>query len=479
MVFLSPSQSCGVLDSYDEETRRVAGWVQKISSKGCPVVIIVRDRKIINACFASIPVNNEIETKRFCFDEVEIDVVVFVVENKAVYVLDAIEGVNLGFDAFDAVKYREKSHKLRKFLIGKDFADFKNVASIALSNSFLAQYVESIVKIGLRQVQSKELVRLMAAQTKSLDPRDLILKDFNFRDGSDSESKFAMEVGSVSSDESSVIGRDGHIFIFRGSNRLYEQYFADKEWASDCASKRINLFEQRKRSSEKFGAEFFQFVIPEKSSIAPESFPKAITPPMPLVKELNKLILERKYGENFVVLQEFMERSAERTSFYRKIDCHLNFLGCQKTFIEILRVIGFPDHSELALDEPVVLRGDVGSRFPGVVEFLKAPNQKQAADLERGLSLVDKHNPASGIRGHRRVFQHSNARYRKKVVAFANSFFALGEAAHELTWWFARNFSEFHLVWMSEFEEEYIEKVKPDIVLAQTIERFLGVIPER
>ncbi|QGM98823.1 hypothetical protein [Methylocystis parvus] len=479
MALPSPSQSCGALDSYDEETRRAAGWVQPTSSKSCPIMVIVRDHKVINACFASIPADNDPMTKRFCFDKFDLDTAVSLVAYKTLFMLEEIDDVELYIDVFDATKYQENSCKLQCKLFGRNISEFEKAKQIPLSEPFMKQYASVIVRNGLSYFGSKDLNHFVSHHISSINVNNIVLKDFLFRDGPNSESKFSMEVGSVSSDESSVVGRDGHIFIFRGSNRLYEQYFAEKEWAVDCARKWIELFERRRRSSEMHGAKFFQFIIPEKSSIVPESFPKSITPPMPLVRELSEFITNKNLDKTFIVLQNYMESSADRTELFRRIDCHLNFFGCQKTFIEMLRVMGFPNHPEILLDDPIVLRGDVGSRFPGVVEFLLAPNRVQAKEFEIGLSLVEQYSPSSGIRGHRRVFRNSNARYPRKVVAFANSFFALGDAAHELTWWFARNFAEFHFVWMSEFEEEYIRKVKPDIVFAQTIERFLGVIPER
>jgi hypothetical protein len=47
-----------------------------------------------------------------------------------------------------------------------------------------------------------------------------------------------------------------------------------------------------------------------------------------------------------------------------------------------------------------------------------------------------------------------------------------------LSWWCKQIFSEFHFVWEPRFRQDILEKVKPNFVIGQTVERFLHVVPE-
>ncbi len=71
------------------------------------------------------------------------------------------------------------------------------------------------------------------------------------------------------------------------------------------------------------------------------------------------------------------------------------------------------------------------------------------------------------------VWRNAKAINKLKVIAFGNSFFDRGTSISCLSWWLARLFSEFHFIWSPDMDFEYINKVKPDLVIGQTIERFL------
>ena len=47
-----------------------------------------------------------------------------------------------------------------------------------------------------------------------------------------------------------------------------------------------------------------------------------------------------------------------------------------------------------------------------------------------------------------------------------------------MSWWFARWFRTYHFVWRADVPPGLVEKLKPDIVLCHTVERFLIEVPE-
>jgi len=65
----------------------------------------------------------------------------------------------------------------------------------------------------------------------------------------------------------------------------------------------------------------------------------------------------------------------------------------------------------------------------------------------------------------------------KKIVVFGNSFFEK-IPSWGLSPYFAAIFREFHFFWSPEVNMDYCINVKPDIVIAQTCERFMCKLPK-
>jgi len=93
------------------------------------------------------------------------------------------------------------------------------------------------------------------------------------------------------------------------------------------------------------------------------------------------------------------------------------------------------------------------------------------------MKCVKAFDPPKGHQGITRVFENKNAFIQKKIIVFGNSFMGKADHPHELSWYFARAYRDFHFVWSNKVDFDYINSEKPDLVLAQTIERFLPVIP--
>ena len=63
---------------------------------------------------------------------------------------------------------------------------------------------------------------------------------------------------------------------------------------------------------------------------------------------------------------------------------------------------------------------------------------------------------------------------------FGNSFFAnVSSGQPYLSWWMVRLFRDYHFYWTADFDPEEVARRDPDIVITQTIERFLPTLPAR
>jgi hypothetical protein len=85
--------------------------------------------------------------------------------------------------------------------------------------------------------------------------------------------------------------------------------------------------------------------------------------------------------------------------------------------------------------------------------------------------------PPGGYVGKSYVFRNELAPIRKKVILFGNSFFDNHVFQGSVSYWMAAWFEEYHFVFKPEMDIGYIEAEEPDVVICQTIERFLELVP--
>ncbi|MBW8911322.1 MAG: hypothetical protein JF564_05430, partial [Sphingomonas sp.] len=178
---------------------------------------------------------------------------------------------------------------------------------------------------------------------------------------------------------------------------------------------------------------------------------------------------------------------------YLRTDSHFRAAGAQLAFYQIIRHLDsrVPAHSEgfetiarlcghmTAAAENHLLKGDLGERFFGTPLY-ESDNYGDLAEIQAlapGAPVISE-IPADGLQNIRLVWRNPNAPCQLKVVAFANSFFERGGGVHGLSWWFKTMFSEFHFLWRAEMDIAYVDEHRPDIVICQTVERFLPQVPK-
>ncbi|KIC60710.1 hypothetical protein RM53_00975 [Brevundimonas nasdae] len=182
-------------------------------------------------------------------------------------------------------------------------------------------------------------------------------------------------------------------------------------------------------------------------------------------------------GEFYIPVREYLTDHEDRALTYSTVDTHFSPMGCYLTHKAIMASLGVTV-GPVPFNRRVVAMGDVGSRFPAA-HLCSADYYPDLGHMEGGIVDPKRIELVEGARqiGTRIVYANPGAPVQKKVVAFANSFFELGFEANRISWWMSRWFSEFHFIWSPEVDFDYVERVKPNIVIAQTIERFLVRAP--
>lgn len=297
-------------------------------------------------------------------------------------------------------------------------------------------------------------------------------------------SSLPFPVGLTSPDGSAVLGPQGHLFLIGGTNRLSDRYRSpvtneEKRRAESEVERWVALCTSRQERLTDIGTIYRQIVIPEKSTVMRHLLDD-ITGPTPVFSLLEERLTPRPWYVSG--LRPFAEW-AERDDPWQRLDAHCTPAGSLALVRALLTSLPGCEYElgEIDLAQPESYVGDLSKRFFGIDlwDFNLAPRDDvmDAASVE----LVRAYDPDGGTHTNiHRIWKNPAAPIPKTVVVFGNSFFgAFGNTSSKLSWWFARLFGEFHFTWTPVVDDEYVEQVRPDYVIAQTIERFLGRVPDR
>lgn len=287
--------------------------------------------------------------------------------------------------------------------------------------------------------------------------------------------------GSVSKDNIATVGAGGHYFLFRGSNNLIDIYKKPK--ASDAT---LNGWEQiiAERSSwadqHKIG--YVQVFIPEKSSLTPHLVPYGVSGPSKIWEDILDRLSE--YPE-ILDCHKLLSDSFSPEAAFRKQDSHLATYGAMQIAAVIVeKITGDRITCRKIESKRLQLVGDLAKRFDGFpAELLESLEVLDEVEINEALvlppQLVTSFDPTQGHIGIRRIWKNDSAPFSQRVICFGNSFFERGGTSASLSWWLSRLFKEFHFIWSPNIDSNYVEHVKGDFVICQTIERFLERVPEK
>lgn len=289
-------------------------------------------------------------------------------------------------------------------------------------------------------------------------------------------------VGLESEDKSARVGRNGHLFLTGGTNgveSLYEDNSPDltrkktEEW--------LKLFKTRQDEAISRGIEFLQCVIPEKLTVLNEKAPFPVLGPTPLLQRLEAALGSSDFYIS--ALRAFANWDRPDDAFL-KADSHLSPTGAQIMFANIAEKIN-PSLINLIdafkMDCCRFEMGDLSTRFyrlPIYNEYIE-PSPSQTVQHTKSLIQTENYTSLTKHIGSRSSWRNDGAIDSRKIIVFGNSFFGHGTMSRELSWWGRMFFREFHFVWNPDIDWNIVDRVEPDIIIGQTIERFLPVVPNK
>ncbi len=285
-------------------------------------------------------------------------------------------------------------------------------------------------------------------------------------------------VGTASIDRSAVVGHDGWLFLVGGTNELLSHYRREDD---DIANQRraaggwIDLHRRRVARYVRADRRFIQLIVPEKTSVLSAKLPFRIESPTYCMGKIERTLA---HDPDYLSVASLIPSiGAER--FYRKTDTHPSAEGnfaIVRGIAERLGMLEVVDDLEVRFDAERVEIGDLAERFFGVpiLESLAHPTGRQ---LEPLLPVVKSSFGSSRRTQSGTVWRTPNAPLDLRLMVFGNSVFEHGVSPLNLSWWCTRLFREFYFFWLPETLPEIVEEIGADVVIAQTVERFLFVDP--
>lgn len=279
-------------------------------------------------------------------------------------------------------------------------------------------------------------------------------------------------VGEISEDRSAVAGHDGWCFIYEGSNN-YRGAYHDKRLAP-LGEQWARLIEERQQVCEALGVTFLQIIVPNKATLMPENFPEPLGDGITTVLQC---LLDAAPAANLLCPVEQMRQPGLREAVFRRNDSHLTVSGNAVLAELILEAVGVTPITIPCIEvSKVDHTGDLGSKFRlPISEAFFAPRFNMGLLDKSKIQKIDE-TIVEGFNGTQQTFLNLNAPIKKTILVIGNSFF------ERIPSWgmspiFAAIFDRFSIYWSADFDIELIEIYQPDIVIAQTCERFLTKLP--
>lgn len=286
-----------------------------------------------------------------------------------------------------------------------------------------------------------------------------------------------MQVGLLSYDRTASVGKNGILFLEGGSNSVRDLYKVE-----ECTIIRdgwIKLIQERYDAVSRLGSQFFQVIVPEKQSILVNENPSGVRGETPLLRELGDYCKGFDFYIDVVDVFRNIYKNENKIPFL-KTDSHISFYGVQALFESICsRMLRKEITLESSkLEKRTVISGDLANRFGYgyLVEEVDYPADSWGFG-STSVRLIKKIDPPSGHYGSLRIWENDAPRDFRTVLVFGSSTSERGENPLRLLWWMSRFFKKTIFVWSSTVDLEIIRRECPDFVIAQTVERFLRVVP--
>jgi alginate O-acetyltransferase complex protein AlgJ len=286
--------------------------------------------------------------------------------------------------------------------------------------------------------------------------------------------RFAHPPGAWSQDGQAIVGKDGWVFLVRGSNSVADQYQLDYKLPHEWSDRWAEIVQVRRSDARELGILLALLIVPDKLSVLSSQLPDQIAlntrPPAAV------LAGDRSLGVTYPV-----ERLAAVTEgAYLRTDTHLSLAGNRALASAVFDELAIPSNiiTSIGLEtEQYVSSGDLGQRFaPHIVEIVATHGSMGGAKIIDD-NLAEMRTAGQHI-GTRRVLRNESAADRRTVVVFGDSYCLPAGHYQSPAWFLAQYFREVHFVWSPfGWDKAYVKAVGAEVVLCEMAERFVPRAP--
>jgi alginate O-acetyltransferase complex protein AlgJ len=282
--------------------------------------------------------------------------------------------------------------------------------------------------------------------------------------------------GTVSDDNSAVIGHNYEMYIYQGSNNHRDAYFIETQ--NEVLGKWIELIETRHQRYSSQSVKVLSLVVPNKATCMPWDFPE----PLPRCGSSLFRSLKSRFLNDPRVLFPFEKMNLPdslMSGAWNRTDTHWSQSGCLLAVNEILQSLDLP-----LMDMAIEMRqsafyGDLADKW-GEISICEMRKDLCCPDL---ISITpklefDNCKDLSGHFGRHVRWVNKFAKHDLIVTIVGGSSSGTGHSKRELTWWLARQFSEVNFIHMPNCPIDVVNVTACDILVIQTVERFLYLAPD-
>ncbi len=301
-----------------------------------------------------------------------------------------------------------------------------------------------------------------------------------FRSFVPTESLGNLRTGDISLDRVATVGAEQMLFLYEGTNDHFRSYArahaqtsveAGRDWANLTAQRHARLASS---------VQMLSLFVPNPASCMPDVYPLPLERvPTPAWEEMRRLLVD---DTGVMFCDDLFEASRPENRFesspWLLTDSHWSDYGSLLTTNSILRRLTVAEISaEWTESEPTFLGGDLGSRFGESVGANHV--RKLSFDLPTPACVFDSGSgsPAGASMGRRVEWECVDAPIAASILVVGNSFAGTGYLPMHLDFWFSRVFRRTVFLHASSVPTDVVESYRPDIILFQGLERFLGVLP--
>ena len=286
-------------------------------------------------------------------------------------------------------------------------------------------------------------------------------------------------------DEHVHVGRDGWLFLTAGSNNVVGQFSRSGYMRRRVRGWKDRVVE-RVRRCESFGARYLHVVVPEKLTVYDHRLADGLRVSVrlsPALRLRRALFWHRKARRACLDLVSAFRAERDERDLYYRTDSHWSFEGCALANRLICAAVGaVPRDLSVEPDRWIERAGDLGGKFdPPVTEAWPIRTLPMRAERVHASPIVQLRE-GTGRADTLHVGAHVVLRNRsegidpRRLVLFGDSYAHF--APIMLTAFLAESFAEVHFLWSSSLDWNYLERVRPDIVVGQVAERFMYQVPD-